>query len=164
MPRAEDEGQASAALLLVVQHVLGQPRAVGADAELGQAGRKPAAARCAGDALGIAAGEQRPRAAEKPKASAMPDRDRLAVEQAVGKAGLGLQRMAEGVAEVEQGARAAGLALVLGDDRRLGGDARRDRMAARAPASPASSAAPLRLAPGEEVRDRRSAPYLTTSA
>ncbi len=45
------------------------------------------------------------------------DRHPLAVEQAVGEAGRGFQRMAEGVAEIEQRAL-AGLALVADDDRR----------------------------------------------
>ena len=45
--------------------------------------------------------------------------DRLAVQQPVGKAGRGLERMSEGVAEVEQHA-VAGLALVARDDRGLG--------------------------------------------
>ena len=45
------------------------------------------------------------------------ERDRLAVQQPVGEAGGGFERVAEGVAEIEQRAL-AGLALVARDDRR----------------------------------------------
>ncbi len=52
----------------------------------------------------------------------MPAPDGLAVQQPVGKARLRLQRMAEGVAEIEQRAHPGRLALVGGDDPRLGRD------------------------------------------
>ena len=45
-----------------------------------------------------------------------PERDRLAVQQPVAKPGLGLQRVSEGVAEIEQRPVIAGLALVGRDD------------------------------------------------
>ena len=85
----------------------------------------------------------------------MPSATAFAVEQAVGKAGLRLERVAEGVAEVEQRARAGGLALVLGDDPRLGATLWATAYS-RSRGSPASIAAPLRVAPGEELGDRRS--------
>ena len=47
----------------------------------------------------------------------MPIDDALAMQQALRIAGCGFQRMAEGVAEVEQGAH-AGFGFVLGDDLR----------------------------------------------
>jgi hypothetical protein len=59
------------------------------------------------------------------------DGDRFAVQQVVGIAALGLQRMAEGVAEVEQRPRAR-FPFVGDDDRRLGTAARGDRRAPRA--------------------------------
>ena len=52
------------------------------------------------------------------------------MEQAIGKAGRGLQRMAERVAEIEQRALAV-LALVAGDDRGLGAAGGRNRVLAR---------------------------------
>ena len=52
------------------------------------------------------------------------------MEQPVGKAGRGFQRMAEGVAEIEQRAF-AGLALVARHDRGLGAAGGRDRVFAR---------------------------------
>src|SRR3546814_21193590 len=54
-------------------------------------------------------------------------RDRLAVQQPLRIAGLSLERMAEAVAEVEQCADVLRLAIVGGDDARLGGDTVRDR-------------------------------------
>ena len=67
------------------------------------------------------------------------DGDALAVEQAVGEAGRRLQRMAEGVAEIEQRAL-AGLALVARDDRGLGAAGRRDGVLARRAAGRTMSA------------------------
>ena len=75
------------------------------------------------------------------------DGDALAMEQAVGKAGRRFQRMAEGVAEIEQRAL-AGLALVAGDDRGLGAAGGRDRMLARGAAG--EDVGVVLLQPGEE--------------
>ena len=90
------------------------------------------------------------------------DRHRLAVQQPVGEAGLGLERVAEGVAEIEQRAL-AGLALVVGDDAGLGLGSRRRRRGSRAGVARrarrrqfASSQAKKAASP---IR-----PYLTTSA
>ena len=56
------------------------------------------------------------------------DRDRFAVEETVAEPRLRLECVAEGVAEVEEGADITGLALVGGDDPSLGGDAGGDRV------------------------------------
>ena len=58
------------------------------------------------------------------------DGNALAVEQPIGEAGCGLQRMAEGVAEIEQRAL-AGLALVARHDRSLGAAGSGNRVLAR---------------------------------
>ena len=63
----------------------------------------------------------------------MPTADALAMEQPVGKTGRGLQRMAEGVAEIEQRAL-AGLALVARHDRGLGAAGGGDGVFARSAA------------------------------
>ena len=73
----------------------------------------------------------RPSRAENSNAQHDAERDRLAVQQPVGKAGRRLERMAEGVAEIEQRAL-AGLALVARHDRGLAAAAR-PRSRARAP-------------------------------
>ncbi len=62
--------------------------------------------------------------------------------------GEALERVAEGVAEIEQRALAA-LFLVGGDDARLGGAARRDRLQPRRPAG--EHRAPVAFEPSEEV-------------
>ena len=74
------------------------------------------------------------------------DGDRLAMQQPVGIAGKRLERMAESVAEIEQSAGAALLALVGRDDRGLGADAGLDRMAALSPErrTPRANSAPAR--------------------
>ena len=77
--------------------------------------------------------------------------DRFAVEKAIGIAGLGLKRVRECVAEVEQYATAAGLALVLGDDTRLASDAGGDRVLERLAVAGEQRGAVL-LQPGEESR------------
>ena len=93
------------------------------------------------------------------------ERDRLAVQQPVGETRRRLERVAEGVAEIEQHA-VAGLALVARDDRGLGAAAR-PRWRARAQSFRrcrrrtrrcqfASSQAKKAASP--------SSPYLTTSA
>ena len=69
------------------------------------------------------------------------------MEQAIGKSGRGLQRMAEGVAEIEQRAL-AGLALVAGDDRGLGAAGGRDRVLARRAAG--EDVGVVGLQPGEK--------------
>ena len=73
------------------------------------------------------------------------------MKQCVGKAGLGLQRMAEGVAKVQQGAGAGGLALVLRHDARLGLHALCHRIFQRFGIARSDFRAVL-LAPGEELR------------
>ena len=58
------------------------------------------------------------------------DGNAFAVKQPVGEAGRGFERMAEGVAEIEQRALAV-LALVARNDRSLGAAGSCDRMLAR---------------------------------
>ncbi len=77
------------------------------------------------------------------------DGDCLAVDQAVRVAGGGLQRVAEGVAEVEQGALAL-VALVGATTCGLGAAGDRDGLIALRPAG--GDRAPVRLQPGEELR------------
>src|SRR5581483_6865982 len=57
------------------------------------------------------------------------DRDRLAMQQLAGIATFGFERVGEGMAEIEQGALAALLTLIGGDDRRLGAAAGQDGLA-----------------------------------
>jgi hypothetical protein len=78
------------------------------------------------------------------------DRHRLAVQQLAAVADLGLQGVAEGVAEVEQ-RPGAGLALVCGDDRRLGGAGDLDR-AGQQFRGAVEDVGAVRLQPGEELR------------
>ena len=52
------------------------------------------------------------------------------MQQVGAEAGLGLERMAEGMAEIEQRAQVGGLALVGGHDARLGTAALLDRVGA----------------------------------
>ena len=77
----------------------------------------PTACRCAITRPGHSCA-QWPSRADSDGGQAKADRHRLAVQEPAAIAALGLQRMAEGVAEVEQGAAAllALLALVGGDD------------------------------------------------
>ena len=79
-------------------------------------------------------------------------RHRLAVQQRIAEAGLGLERMAEGVAEIEQRPLAL-LALVDGDHRGLGGAALEHRLAAAGRIAGDQPGA-LRLEPIEEAADR----------
>ena len=72
------------------------------------------------------------------------------MQQRVGKAGIGLQRVAECVAKVEQGAAAGGLAFVIRDDRRLGRHAFFDGMGARRSIARKQAVA-IAFAPGEEI-------------
>ena len=76
------------------------------------------------------------------------ERDRLAMEEPVGKSRRCLQRMGEGVAEVEERA-VAGLALVAGNDRGLHPAARRDGMLARRAAG--EHVLLVGIEPGEET-------------
>ena len=77
------------------------------------------------------------------------DRDRLAVEQAVGIAGGGLERVAEGVAEVEQRARRLRSRSSAATIAALARQA--TAMACSRSGQPATIGAPVGLQPGEEV-------------
>ena len=70
------------------------------------------------------------------------------MQQPVGKAGGGFQRMAEGVAEIEQGALAI-LALVARHDRSLVAAAHGDGVFARGTAG--ENIFPVGLEPGEKI-------------
>ncbi len=113
------------------------------------------------DAGGIARGAN-PELDGKGEGEPHADRDRLAMQQTVGIAGIGLERVAEGMAEIEQSARALLLFLVSLDDGSLGAGARLDRVAALWPGRGedlgqfASSQAKNGASP--------SSPYFTTSA
>ena len=121
---------------------------------------RPTAARCA-MTRSASASATSPRRAENSNASAMPSADRLAVQQPVGEAGGRLERMAEGVAEIEQHA-VAGLALVARDDRGLGAAAHRDGVLARM-APPANRSRQLASSQAKKAASP-SSPYFTTSA
>ena len=110
----------------------------------------PTAARWAIARSASSAG-QRPRSTEKLNAIAMP----IATASPCGSAGLRLDRMAEAVAEIEQGAPALGVALVAGDERRLGA---RRRSRSRGAAPPVAGEQRRAIAPRtrRRSRDRRS--------
>ena len=105
-----------------MQHVRGEFLAVGIHAQRGDFARQAGSGDGGGHAFGIAIGDVTA-ARRIARRQHHAERHRLAVEQAVGKAGLSLERVAEGMAEIEHGARAGRLALVFGDDARLGLDA-----------------------------------------
>src|SRR5450631_2811678 len=75
------------------------------------------------------------------------ERHRLAMQQAAGEAGAGLQRVTEGVAEIEQ-RTLAGFALVARHDVGLAAAANRNGMLARRLAC--KNVLPVGLQPGEE--------------
>ncbi len=99
------------------------------------------------DALGLRSREQ-PAFGGEGKRQCHPERNRLAVQKPVGKAGCGLERVAEGMAEIEQRPLAA-LALVTRDDGGLHATAHRDGVLARGTAC--EQLPPVRLQPGEEA-------------
>ena len=138
----QDEGELAALDLLVLRDQLHQP--VGVRLLAGNCGdpdRQPDRGQMRTTALGVglpAAGRAAPRTSN---ASAMPIATASPCSSRVGKAGGRLERMAEGVAEIEQRAL-AGLALVARDDRRpwCGSSPRwRARAPARRRTRPASS-------------------------
>ena len=104
--------------------------------------------------------EMSPRRAENSNGERHAEPDRLAVQQPVGEAGRRLERVAEGVAEIEQRA-VAGLALVARDDRGLGAAAHRDGVFARGP--PANRSRQLASSHSKNAASP-SRPYFTTSA
>ena len=108
---------------------------------------KPVAERCADGALRFRL-RQQALARGILKCQRHPDRNGFAVQQAVGKAGGRFQRMAEGVAEIEQRALAV-LALVARHDRAL---VRQLTAIACSRAGPAGeNIFPVRLEPREEI-------------
>ena len=147
----QDEGQLAALDLLVLRHQRHQRVGIrqpflGEAGDILQMGRQADRGKMALDARGVRLGDH----AElrgKFRRQHHADGNAFAVEQAVGKAGRGLQRMAEGVAEIEQRAL-AGLALVARDDRGLGAAGGRDRVLARRAAG--EDVGVVGLEPGEE--------------
>ena len=89
------------------------------------------------------------------------ERDRLAVQQRVAESGLGLERVAERVAEIEERPLAL-LALVGGDDLRFRGTAPQHRLAPRGRVAGDETGAAV-SSQSKKARSRMS-PYFTTSA
>ena len=131
MPRASRKGRVPASIFLSCSICATSVCAAGLDARRSEAVGQPDARKMRDDPLRVL-GRASPSAGRIIERQRHAGGDRLAVEQLLGKAGLRLQRMAEGVAEIEQRALAARFALVLGDDPRLGGDRMGDRVDARA--------------------------------
>jgi hypothetical protein len=145
----EDEGELAARHLLVLAD--GGHQAVDiADAarHVGELGRQADGLQMGGHALG-GIGRAEPKLRREAEGLAHADGHRLAMDEAGAVVARGgLQRMAEGVAEIEQGA-VAGLGLVASDDGRLGAAGGGDGVDAVAAAL--EDAAPVRLQPGEEA-------------
>ena len=148
----QDEGELAALDLLVlrdqVHQRVGVRHAAGDVCECGSAGRPR---RDGAIARRRSACGSRPSRAENSNAQRHAERDRLAVQQPVGEARRGLERVAEGMAEIEQRAL-AGLALVARDDRRPCMRQLRSRSRARAPAR-------RRTRPASWLRARRRTPH-----
>ena len=122
MPRSSTKGRVPASIFLSCSMCAASFAPSAVQAQRGNLARQAGGGDRGGDALGVVVGDE-PAPRRIARGEHHAERDRFAMQQPVGKAGLRLERMAEGVAEIEQGARAGGLALVLGDDPRLGLDA-----------------------------------------
>ena len=122
----------------------------------------PTCGQVADGALGFGGGNK-PQPRRKAEGERHAGGDRLAVEQPVGEAAGRLQRMAEGVAEIEQ-RPVAGLALVAGHDRGLGAAAHGDGVLARARRSPPANTSRQFASSQEKKAASPSRPYLATSA
>ena len=147
----QDEGQRAARHLLVLGDDSRAALGVGQLARnVGHAARQADGAEMRLDPRRVVgAGKVEPR--RKAMRQRHADRDRLAMHQpGAVVAGRRFQRMAEGVAEIEQRA-VAGLELVAGDDIGLGAAGFGDRLRP-APAPPANTSPPVPLQPGEEFR------------
>src|SRR5262245_10885561 len=98
----QDEGQLAALDLLVLGNELHQAVGVGhATGDGGNMDRKADRGKMALDALGLRGGQQAAPGGER-EGERHAERNGLAVQQSVGEAGRGLERMAEGGAESEQ--------------------------------------------------------------
>ena len=133
----QDEGQPAALDLLVLRHQRHQGVGIrkpflGEARNVLQMGRQPDGSQVALDAGGIGLGNHA-ELGGKLRRQHHADGDAFAVEQAIGKAGRGFQRVAEGVTEIEQCALAV-LAFVAHHDRRLGAAGGGDGVLARAAA------------------------------
>src|ERR1700693_4006956 len=105
-PAREDEGQRAAIHLLVLSDQLHQPIGVRQTAlHLRQMGRQAGRRKVACDALGLG-GRKKADPRREGEGTMDTERDRLAMQQAVGKAGSGLEGMAERMAKIEQRALA----------------------------------------------------------
>src|SRR5262249_14517110 len=116
-PARQDERQLTALDLLVLGNELHQAIDAGrAAGNLRGTRRQTACGEVALDALGLRRRNE-PAPRRECEGEGHAERDRLAVQQTIGESGRGLERVTEGVAEIEQRAL-AGLALVAADDRR----------------------------------------------
>ena len=159
MPRARMKASLPRLGLLVAAHVVDQAGGVPAPpvvaADRAQPHRQADGAEMTAHAPGIG-GRAEAEAGRQVEGHRHARAHRLAVQQVGAEAGLGLERVAEGMAEIEQGAQVGGLALVGRHDARLGEAALLDGVGALGGIARQHGGAVL-LAPGEEVRRRRSA-------
>ncbi|OMP13534.1 hypothetical protein COLO4_01472, partial [Corchorus olitorius] len=145
----QQEGQGAGVHLLVVQHVFDQRTSVAVEFQRGEPRGQPDSADMARDMLG--AGLRHQAAARRiARRQHHAERDALAMQQARGKAGFGLKRMAESMAEVEQGALPGRFELVLRHDARLAGYGVGHRIFAKL-AVARDHRGGIGIAPGEEV-------------
>ena len=153
MPRARMKVSLPRLGLLVAAHVLDQAAGVPGAAIVAADGAQPHRQADRRQMPAHARGILR-RAKAEPRRQVEGHRhagaDRFAVQQLRPEAGLGLQRMAEGMAEIEQGAQVGGLALVGGDDARLGPAALLDGVGALGGVARQHRRA-VGLAPGPEI-------------
>ena len=156
----QDEGELAALGLLVAAHVVDQPGGVPVHAGCRRRSRAAASAgrprRDGGARAPASAVGQSPRRADRSKAIAMPTPTASPWSRSGAEAGLGLERVAEGMAEIEQRAQVGGLALVGRDDARLGGAALLDGIGALGGVAGQHGGA-VALAPCRRRPDRRSA-------
>ena len=129
----QDEGELARLGLLVAAHVLDQPAAVPGTPIVAADAAQPHRQADRRQMLAHAHGILRRAEAElgrEIEGQRHAGAHRLAMQQVGAEAGLGLERMAEGMAEIEQRAQVGGLALVGGHDARLGTAALLDRVGA----------------------------------
>ena len=123
---------------------VGTPRRIG---QSGEAGRQPDRRQVAPHPCAVALGTQS-EANRQVEREAYADGHRFAVQQRLAEAALGLQRVTEGVSQVEERPAAAFL-FVVGDDGGLGGATGVHRAPPRLPVAGAESG-PGIFQPGEE--------------
>src|ERR1700760_1601608 len=148
----QNKSQLAALDLLVLRHQRQQPISVtkpflGKTCNVLQMRRQADTAKMVNNAFNII-GRQHAELGRKLRREHHADRNALAMEQTIREAGDGFQRVAEGVAEIEQRA-IAGLALVAGDDRGLGAAGGGDGVLARR--SALDDVGVVGLEPGKEA-------------